>query len=139
VFAASVILSINMQDIRVLNSVEAGRRLMLRAAVYPLVAVAVLALVLLLLAGPKAALGAGIGGAAMTLGSLVAALGAFGGGVSTAGLALGRLLLGMAAKWVVVIAGLLLAIGVWHLPPLAVLAGAASAAVALLVATKLWA
>jgi len=47
-----------MQDIRVLNSVDAGRRLMLRAAVYPLVAVAVLALAFLLLAGPKYALGA---------------------------------------------------------------------------------
>ena len=38
-----------------------------------------------------------------------------------------------------VIVGLLLAIAVWHLPPLAVLAGTAAAAVAMLVATKFWA
>ena len=35
--------------------------------------------------GPRAAIGAGAGGAAMALGSLVAALGAFGGGVSPRG------------------------------------------------------
>jgi hypothetical protein len=59
--------------------------------------------------------------------------------VANAGTALGRLLLGMAAKWVVVIVGLWLAIAVWHLPAMAVLAGAALAAAGLLVATKLWA
>jgi len=122
----------------VLNSVAAGRRLAQRTAALQ-GAVTLATALACLLSGREAALGAGTGGAAMTLGSLVAAVGAFGGGVSTAGLALGRLLLGMAAKWVVVFAGLFLAIGVWHLPPLAVLAGAASAAVALLVATKLWA
>ena len=68
----------------------------------------------------------------MTLGSALAAWGAFSGGVVGAGAAFGRLLLGLAAKWIVVIAGLLLAIAVWKLPAPPVLAGAAMAAAALL-------
>ena len=56
-----------------------------------------------------------------------------------AGMALGRLLLGLGAKWVVVMVGVFLGIAVWHLPAMAVLAGAAVAAAAMLVATKLWA
>ena len=64
----------------------------------------------------------------MTLGSLLAAWGAFAAGCQAPGMALGRLLLGMAAKWIVVIVGLFLAIAVWHLPALPVLAGAALAA-----------
>ena len=74
----------------------------------------------------------------MTLGSLLAAWGAFGGGVAGAGVALGRLLLGTAAKWIVVIVGLYLAIAVWQLPALPVLAGAALAAAAFLIVAKLW-
>ena len=54
-------------------------------------------------------------------------------------MALGRLLIGQVAKWVVVITGMFLAIGVFHLPAVAVLAGVLLAGVALLVATKLWA
>ncbi len=72
----------------------------------------------------------------MTLGSGLAAWGAFSGGVVGAEAAFGRLLLGLAAKWVVVIAGLLLAIAVWKLPALPVLAGAALAAAALLFTAK---
>ena len=74
----------------------------------------------------------------MTLGSLLAAWGAFAGGVAGAGTALGRVLLGMAAKWIVVIVGLFLAIAVWQLPALPVLAGAALAAAAFLISAKLW-
>ena len=72
----------------------------------------------------------------MTLGSLLAAWGAFAGGVAGAGMALGRLLLGMAAKWIVVIVGLYLAIAVLHLPALPVLAGAALAALAFLIGSE---
>ena len=126
-----------------LNSVAAGRRLAQRTAALQAAATLATALVCLL-SGRDAALGALAGGAAMTLGGLVAGWSAFGGGGGQAdgmgpGMALGRLLLGMAAKWVVVIVGLFLAIAVWHLPAMAVLAGAAVAAVGLLVATKLWA
>ena len=121
-----------------LNSVAAGRRLARRTAVVQAALVLATALVCLL-SGREAALGAAIGGGAMTLGGLVAAASAFAGGVEGAGMALGRLLFGLAAKWVVVIVGLFLAIAVWHLPAMAVLAGAAVAAAGMLVATKLWA
>ena len=121
-----------------LNSVAAGRRLAQRTAAFQ-AAVTLATALACLLSGRDAALGALVGGGAMTLGGLVAAWGAFAGGAEGAGMALGRLLLGMAAKWVVVIAGLFIAIGVWHLPAMAVLAGAALAAAAVLVATKLWA
>jgi F0F1-type ATP synthase assembly protein I len=122
----------------VLNTVAAGRRLAQRTAALQGALTLATALACLL-SGRDAALGALVGGGAMTLGGLVAAWSAFGGGVQGAGMALGRLLLGLAAKWVVVIVGLFLAIGVWHLPVWAVLAGAAIAAAGMLVATKLWA
>ena len=122
---------------RVLNSAAAGRRLARRAV--GLQALVTLATALAcLLSGREAAAGALAGGAAMTLGSAIAAWGAFGGGVEGAGMALGRLLLGTAAKWVVVVAGLYLAIAAWHLPALPVLAGTAMAALAFLVGVKLF-
>ncbi len=114
-----------------LNSVAAGRRLARRTVLMQTVATLLAALVCLSF-GAQAALGGLAGGAAMTLGSALAAWGAFSGGVVGAGAAFGRLLLGLAAKWIVVIAGLLLAIAVWKLPAPPVLAGAAMAAAALL-------
>ena len=121
-----------------LNTVAAGRRLAQRTAALQAVVTPATALACLL-SGRDAALGALAGGGAMTLGGLVAAWSAFGGGVAGAGMALGRLLIGQAAKWVVVITGMFLAIGVFHLPAVAVLAGVLLAGVALLIATKLWA
>jgi F0F1-type ATP synthase assembly protein I len=121
----------------VLNTVAAGRRLAQRTAALQAAVVLATALACLL-SGRDAALGALAGGIAVTLGGLVASWATFGGGVQGAGLVLGRFLLGQGAKWVVVIAGLFLAIGIWHLPALAVLAGAFIALAALLVATKLW-
>ena len=118
-----------------LNSAAAGRRLARRAAAYQATATLATALACLL-SGPSAALGALAGGAAMTLGSLLAAWGTFSGGVAGAGMALGRLLLGMAAKWIVVAGGLYLAIAAWKLPALPVLAGAALAAAAFLASVK---
>ena len=116
---------------RVLNSVAAGRRLARRTVLLQAVATLLAALVCLSF-GAQAALGGLVGGAAITLGSALAAWGAFSGGVVGAEAAFGRLLLGLAAKWIVVVAGLLLAIAVWKLPALPVLAGAAMAASALL-------
>ncbi|WP_181952581.1 ATP synthase subunit I [Vulcaniibacterium gelatinicum] len=118
-----------------LNSAAAGRRLARRVAALQAAATLATALACLPL-GPSAALGALAGGSAMALGSLLAAWGAFGGGPAGAGAALGRLLLGLAAKWGVVIVVLYLAIAVWRLPPLPVLAGAALAAAALLIAAR---
>ena len=60
----------------------------------------------------------------------------FGGGVAGAGVALGRLLLGTAVKWLVVIVGLYLAMAVWKLPAVPVLAGAAMAAAAFVVSMR---
>lgn len=120
-----------------LNSAAAGRRLAQRTVALQ-AAVTLATALACLLSGRDAALGALAGGGAMTLGSLLAAWGAFAGGVAGAGVALGRLLLGMAAKWIVVIGGLFLAIAVWQLPALPVLAGAALAAAAFLISARLW-
>ncbi|TXH67341.1 MAG: hypothetical protein E6Q88_10635 [Lysobacteraceae bacterium] len=114
-----------------LNSVAAGRRLARRTVLFQAVTTLLAALACLLF-GADAAMGVLAGGAAMAIGSLIAAWGAFAGGVTGAGMALGRLLLGVAAKWIVVVAGLYLAIAVWKLPALPVLAGAAVSAAAML-------
>jgi len=109
----------------VLNSVDAGRRLMLRAAVYPLAAVAVLALAFLLLAGPAYALGALASGIAVSAGGWVAARMALGGGVQAAGSAMSRLILAVVAKWALVFGVLVVGFVVFKLPALALLAGIA--------------
>ncbi|MGB3393425.1 MAG: hypothetical protein WA956_07165 [Stenotrophomonas sp.] len=105
-----------------LNSVEAGRRLMLRAAIYPLAAVVVLALAFLLV-GPRYALGALVSGLAVVAGGLLAAWVALGGGIQAAGSALARLVMAFVLKTVLVVAVLVLAFVWWQLPPLALLAG----------------
>ena len=112
-----------------LNTVAAGRRLARRTAALQAAATLATALAFLL-SGVDAALGALAGGTAMTLGSLLAAWKGFSGGVATAGVVLGRLLAGLAMKWFVVVGGLYLAIGVWRLPAVPVLAGVIVAAVA---------
>ena len=114
-----------------LNTVAAGRRLAQRSAALQAAATLATALAFLL-SGVEPALGALAGGAAMTLGNLLAALKGFSGGVATAGVVLWRLVAGLAMKWFVVVGGLFLAIAVWRLPALPVLAGAAVAAVAVL-------
>jgi hypothetical protein len=112
------------KELRVLNSVDAGRRLMLRAAVYPLLAVAVSSALFLLL-GVRYALGVALTGLATVLGAWLAARMALAGGVQAAGAAMTRLILAMLLKWIMVIAALALGFGLWRLPPLALLAGIA--------------
>jgi F0F1-type ATP synthase assembly protein I len=119
----------------VLNSAAEGWWQALRVVAFQVVATLLAAAACMVL-GPRAALAALLGGSAMALGSLVAAWGAFGGGVAGAGAALGRLLLGTALKWVVVAGGLYLAMAVWRLPAVPVLAGAALAAAAFVVSMK---
>jgi len=121
----------------VLNSAAAGRRLARRTMALQ-AAVTLATALACLVSGREAASGALVGGVAMTLGNAIAAWGAFGGGVQGAGMALGRLLLGTAAKWVVVAAGLYLAIAAWQLPALPVLAGTAMAALAFLAGVRLF-
>lgn len=105
-----------------LNSVAAGRRLVLRAAVWQTAAVLLVAL-LFLLRGPSQALAATVGGMAVVAGGLLAAWLAFGGGVLGAGSAVVRLAAGVVVKWVVVIGVLVAGAGLWKLPPLPLLAG----------------
>lgn len=97
---------------------------MLRAAVYPLVAVAVLALVFLVVS-PKHALGALASGLAVATGGWVAARMALGGGVQAAGSAMARLIVAVVAKWALVFGVLAVGYLVFKLPALALLAGIA--------------
>ena len=104
------------------DPVAAGRRNARRAiGIQAVVAVVVAAA--FLAQGPRAALAAAVGGAALVAGHLVAAALALGGGIQPARIAFGRLLLGVAGKWLVVMAVLAIALGAWRLPPLPMLAG----------------
>lgn len=107
-----------------LNSVDAGRRMMLRSAVYPLAAVVVTSLGLLWV-GPRYSEGLALTGCAAVLGGWVAARTALGGGIQAAGIAMVRLIVAMVLKWVLVFVALALGFGLWKLPPLALLAGIA--------------
>lgn len=111
-----------------LNSVAAGRRLALRAVGCQLVAVMLVALAFLL-QGPGAALAAGTGGLGVALGNALAARIALGGGVVVAGAAFVRLLAATLLKWLVAITVLAIALAVWRLAPLPLLAGFATALV----------
>ena len=104
------------------DPVAAGRQTALRAIGFQAV-VAVLLAAAFLAQGPRAALAAATGGAALVAGHLVAALLALGGGIVPARVAFARLLLGIAGKWLVVVAVLAVASGAWRLPPLPMLAG----------------
>lgn len=104
------------------DPVAAGRQTALRAIGFQAV-VAVLLAAAFLVEGPRAALAAATGGAALVAGHLVVAMLALGGGIVTARVAFARLLLGIAGKWLVVVAVLAVASGAWRLPPLPMLAG----------------
>ncbi len=106
-----------------LNSLAAGRRSALRAVACQAV-VGVLVSLAFLVQGPQSAVSAGIAGGSLALGSAIAAMLALG-GVVTAHVAFARLLLGMLAKWVVVIAAFVVALGIWRLPPVPLLVGLA--------------
>jgi len=113
----------------VLNSVAAGRRLALRAVGCQLIAVMLVALAFLL-QGPGAALAAAVGGSGVALGNVLAARVALGGGVVAAGAAFVRLLAATLLKWLLAITVLAIALVVWRLAPLPMLAGFAVALVA---------
>lgn len=118
-----------------LNSVAAGRRLVLRAAVWQTGAVLLVALLFLPWGLPRA-VAAVVGGLAIVVGALLAAWMAFGGGVLGAVSAVLRLVAGMVVKWVMVIGVLVVGAGLYKLPPLPLLAGVITGLVAqVLVAT----
>lgn len=112
----------------------AGPRLARKTVLAQLVTGLVVAGAAGLWAGPKAAVAAALGALAIVLGSLLLARALVGGGVQSATGALGRLLLGMVGKWVLVAAVFVLAIGIWKLPVLPLIAGLAAAVVASAVA-----
>lgn len=121
---------------RVRNSMAANRRLALRAvAVQALVAAGVA--LAFLLQGGRSALAAAIGGGAVAVGSLLFAWRSLSATVPSAGLALAGLLAGIAAKWVVVLAALYLALAGLGLPPLPALAGVAATTAAFMFVGKI--
>ncbi|MFC7302309.1 ATP synthase subunit I [Cognatiluteimonas weifangensis] len=101
-----------------------GRRAALRAIAIQAVAAALVALAFLV-TGPRPALAATAGGVAMLAGNALAAAVALGGGIRPARAAFARLLLGMLGKWVLVLVLVAVALQVWRLPPLPLLAGVA--------------
>lgn len=117
------------------QSLSAARRTAVRASVWQVAAVLVLAAVVGLAASPAHALGVAVGGAAMVLGSALAAWFMVGGGVNPAGVVLGRWFLGMVAKWLVVGVALWLGLAVWRVPALPLLAGLAVALLAHVIAS----
>lgn len=78
-----------------------------------------------------------VGGGAVTLGAWGAARVALGGGVSPAGVAFARLLLGMALKWLLVLIALVVALAVFRLPGLPLVAGVVTATLALVLANSI--
>lgn len=86
--------------------------------------------------GTRPALGAGIGGGVMAAGNAVAAWFALGGGIQRPGAAFARLLVGVAGKWLVVMAGFAFALRGLHLPPLPALCGLVASAAAYLLASS---
>lgn len=111
------------RDVRVLNSLAAGRRSALRAVACQAV-VGVLVSLAFLVQGPLSAASAGIAGGSLALGGAAAAMLALG-GVVTARVAFARLYLAMMVKWFIVIATFVVALGIWRLRPVPMLVGLA--------------
>lgn len=104
------------------NPVIAGRALA-RQALIAQSAVALLVALAFLPAGLGMAVGAGVGGFAVVLGSAAALRLALGNAVDPASSVLLRLLLAMALKWVIVATVLGVGLAVWRVPPLGLFAG----------------
>jgi F0F1-type ATP synthase assembly protein I len=107
----------------VLNSVAAGRRQAGRAIAWQVVATLLVALACLW-QGPRWSVAALVGGGAVVLAGWFSARIALGGGVAAAVPALARLVAGVLAKWLVLVAALVLGVLAWGLPPLPMLAAA---------------
>ena len=118
------------------NSVAAGRRLAQRAIAWQAVATVLVALAFLAKGLPWS-LAALVGGGAVTLAAWVAAMVALGGGVSPAGTAFARLLVGMALKWLLVLVTVVVALAVFRLPGIPLLAGVIAATLALVLANSI--
>lgn len=117
------------------DPIAAGRRTALRAVVVQFLVTIVLAAAFLV-QGAREALAAGFGGLALVLGNALAAVMALA-SIVPARVALGSLLLGTMAKWLVVTAMFLVALLLWRLPPLPLLAGLVAGLLAYLLALNL--
>ena len=106
-----------------LNSVAAGRRQAGRAIALQVGATLLVALACLW-QGPHWSAAALVGGGAVVLAGWFSARLALGGGVAAAVPALARLVAGVLAKWLVLVAVLVLGVLAWGLPPLPLLAAA---------------
>ena len=116
-------LSLNLLGSTVSRNPAATRRLARNAALAQLLVGLVVALAVAALSGQAAGIAAMIGATAVALGTLLMGRALLDGGVSTATGAMMRFVAGTLAKWVLVLAIGVLAIGVWKLPPLPLLAG----------------
>jgi len=105
-----------------LNSIAAGRRLALRV-VLAQAGVTLLAAAGFSLAGWRSGFGVLAGGGVVVLGTAVLALRMFATGPTGAGATLAKLIAGNLLKWIVIGAGLYLALAKAGLPGLSVLAG----------------
>ena len=106
-----------------LNSVAAGRRQAGRAIAWQVAATLLVALACLW-QGPRWSVAALVGGGAVVLAGWFSARIALGGGVAAAAPALARLVAGVLAKWLVLVAALVLGVVAFGLPPLPMLAAA---------------
>lgn len=108
-----------------LNSLASGRRLAARVIALQCAAAALVGLAFVW-QSPRAAMAAAGGGAIVALGTALLAWRTFA-GWGGGGVAMGRWLSGMILKWMVIIAGLVIILGQYKLPPLAALTGLVAA------------
>ncbi|MEO8748184.1 MAG: ATP synthase subunit I [Rhodanobacter sp.] len=119
-----------------INSIAASRRLAARMLAWQIALVLVAAL-LFLLQGRRAALATALGGMLVVLGTALLSAQLFGGRQRIgAGMALIDLLVGMALKWLVFIVGLYVLLALWRMPGIAVLVGMGAAMVVNLFALR---
>jgi len=118
------------------NPIAAGRRLAQRAIAWQAVATVLVALAFLA-KGLASVLAVLVGGGAVTLAAWLSALVALGGGVSPAGVAFARLLMGMVLKWLLVLVAIVIALGLFRLPGLPLMAGVIAATLALVLANSI--
>ena len=116
------------------DPIATGRRAALRAVAVQAIVALLVAAGMLLSAGLEQGLAAAAGGIAMLAGNALAAMVALGGGIQPASAAFARLMLGTLGKWVVVMAVLAVALGVFWLPALPTLVGLAAGMLAYLLA-----
>ena len=105
------------------DPIATGRRAALRAVAIQAIVALLVASGMMLSAGRIRGLAAAAGGLAMLAGNALAVAVALGGGIQPARAAFARLMLGTLGKWVVVMAVLAVALGLFELPAPSTLVG----------------